>query len=185
MARLLAQRWADGVLRQAARLREVLRRAGDLDRAAERGEDEALATQRIVAMIDVAWVEQHLLMVATQQFEKWAKRMIEARGQARPEERRLLRLVRNSLEHLDEAELTEFEALPDAEGKCWSLKDLPGGRLPLGVTLRSDKVMVCDLIELDEIEANCRHLADEIFDEITRPDVESYIDWLVDDGWGR
>jgi hypothetical protein len=51
--------------------------------------------------------------------------MVEARGEVRPEEDRLIRLLRNSLEHLDEAELTDFEAMSGPTGNR-SLTDLPG-----------------------------------------------------------
>jgi hypothetical protein len=65
------------------------------------------------------------------------------------------------------------------------LRDLPGGRLPLGVTLGADKVMVCDLVGLDEIGKNCRQLANEILDEIEGPAIDAYIDWMIDDARGK
>lgn len=108
--------------------------------------------------------------------------MAEARGKIGPD--RLMRLLRNSLEHLDEAELDEFEALPGPSGNG-SLRGLPGGRLPLGVTLGADEVLVCDLVELDEIEKNCRQLADEILDEVEAPAIDAYIDWMIDDCRGK
>lgn len=184
VARLFAQRWADGTLRQATRLRDALQRASSLDRAYERMDDPTLTEWDIAARIDEVWVEQHLLMVSAQQFEKWAKRMAEARGETRPEEDRLMRLLRNSLEHLDEAELNDIEALPGLSGNR-SLRDLPGSRLPLGVTLGTDKVMVCDLVELDAIETNCRQLANEILDEIERPVIDAYIQRMIDDARGK
>lgn len=184
MARMFTQRWADGTLRQATRLRQALHRASSLDRAYERMDDPTLTEWDIAAKIDEVWIEQHLLMVSAQQFEKWAKRMAGARDEIRPEEDRLMRLLRNSLEHLDEAELNDVEALPGPSGNR-SLRDLPGGRLPLGVTLGADKVLVCDLVELDEIEKNCRQLANEILDEIEGPAIDAYIDWMIDDARGK
>lgn len=182
MVRMFAQRWADGTLRQAARLRDVLRRVAELDKAYERMDDMALTERDIAAKIDEVWVEQHLLLIAAHQFEKWVMKMIELRDDVRPDEQRLMRLLRNSLEHLDEAELTELEALPGSEGnRNRSIRDLPDGRLPLGVTLGSNKVMIFDLIKLDDIEKSCQQVADQIFEEITGPDVESYIDWMIDD----
>src|SRR3981081_1005198 len=104
--------------------------------------------------------------------------MATARDEIRPEEDRLMRLLRNSLEHLDEAELNDVEALPGPSGNRL-LRDLPGGRLPLGVPLGADQVMVCDTAELDAIEKNCRQLANEILDEIEGPAIDSYIDWMI------
>lgn len=95
-----------------------------------------------------------------------------------------MRLLRNSLEHLDEADLNDVEALPGPSGNR-SLRDLPGGRLPLGVTLRANKVLVCDLVEVDEIEKNCRQLANEILDEIESPAIDAYIDWMINDARGK
>lgn len=184
MARMFTQRWADGTLRQATRLRQALQRASNLDRAYERMDDSMLTEWDIAAKIDEVWIEQHLLMVSAQQFEKWAKRLARARGEIRPEEDRLMRLLRNSLEHLDEAELNDAEALPGPSGNR-SLRDLPGGRLPLGVTLGAGKVLVCDLVEVDEIEKNCRQLANEILDEIEGPAIDAYIDWMIDDARGK
>ncbi|WP_033440899.1 hypothetical protein [Saccharothrix sp. NRRL B-16314] len=184
MARMFTQRWADGTLRQATRLRHALRQASSFDKAYERMDDATLTEWDIAAKIDEVWIEQHLLMVSAQQFEKWAKRMAEARGGTRPAEDRLMRLLRNSLEHLDEAELNDFEALPGPSGNR-SLRDLPGGRLPLGVTLRADRVLVCDLVELDEIEKNCRQLANQILDEVEGPAIDAYIDWMIDDARGK
>lgn len=183
-ARMFTQRWADGTLRQAARLREALRRATNLDWMYERMKDPTLTEWDIAEKVDEVWVEQHLLMVSAQQFEKWARRMAEARGEVRPEEDRLMRLLRNSLEHLDEAELNDSEALPGPSGNR-SLRDLPGSRLPLGVTLGTDKIMVCDLVELDEIENNCRQLANAILDEIERPAIDAYINQMIDEARDR
>jgi hypothetical protein len=45
--------------------------------------------------------------------------------------------------------------------------------------------MVCDLVELDEIETNCRQLANEILDEIEGPAIDAYIDWMIDDARGK
>jgi hypothetical protein len=184
VARLFAQRWADGTLRQATRLRDALQRVSRLDRAYERMDDPTLTEWDIAARIDEVWVEQHLLMVSAQQFEMWAKRMAEAPGEIQPEEDRLMRLLRNSLEHFDEAELNDIEALPGLSGNR-SLRDLPGSRLPLGVTLGADKVMVCDLVELDAIETNCRQLANEILDEIQRPAIDAHIQRMIDDARGK
>ncbi|MFJ8963312.1 hypothetical protein ACIRG5_28395 [Lentzea sp. NPDC102401] len=184
MARMFAQRWADGTLRQARRLRHALKAASDMDRAYERMDAPGITELDIAAKIDEVWTEQHLLMVSAQQCEKWATKMAAARGETRPEEARLMRLLRNSLEHLDEAKLNDFEALPGPSGNR-SLRDLPNSRLPLGVTLGADNVMVCDLVELDEIERNCRQLADEIGDEIEGPAIDAYIDWMIDDARGR
>lgn len=128
MVRMFTQRWAEATLRQATRLRYALQRASSLDRAYERMGDPTLAELDIAAKIDEVWTEQHILMVSARQFEKWAKRMAAACAEVRPEEGRLMRLLRNSLEHLDEAELNELEALSGPSGNR-SLRDLPGGRL--------------------------------------------------------
>jgi hypothetical protein len=46
-------------------------------------------------------------------------------------------------------------------------------------------VLVCDLVEVDEIEKNCRQLANEILDEIEGPAIDAYIDWMIDDARGK
>lgn len=49
------------------------------------------------------------------------------------------------------------------------------------MTLGMDKVLTCDLVELDDIERNCRQLANEIFDEVEGPAIDDYIDWMIED----
>ncbi|MEV7042236.1 hypothetical protein [Amycolatopsis sp. NPDC051061] len=160
----LARRWSHGTLRQAERLRTELNRASRAYEARKTPEFLTSDLLDIEDILDAAWIEQHLLMVAAHQFDKWATRMLEARGDISPKENDLHRLVRNSLEHLDEAVLADKEALPGPTGNS-SLRRLPDSRLPLGVTVGEDKVMICDLVEVDEIEKRCIDLAEEIFDE--------------------
>lgn len=183
MARMFTQRRADGTPSSGTPPSSPPA-CEQLDRTYERMDDPTLTEWNIAAKIDEVWIEQHLLMVSAQQFEKWVKRMAGARGETRPEEDRLMRLLRNSLEHLDEAELNDVEVLPGPSGNR-SLRDLPGGRLPLGVTLGADKVLVCNLVDVDEIEKNCRQLANEILDEIEGPAVDTYVDWMIDDVGGK
>ncbi|MDQ0380293.1 hypothetical protein [Amycolatopsis thermophila] len=170
MARSFAERWAYGALRQAERLRDSLGRATVDERASQ-----GLPPESVTKRLDAAWVEQHLLLVSTQQFEKWATRMLKARGEIRDKESDLLRFLRNSLEHLDEAVLDGGYAVPGDSGN-WSLRQLPEGRLPLGIEIVDGQAKVLDLLDLDEIQRNCEELADEIFEEMASP----YIDDMID-----
>ncbi|SDL18392.1 hypothetical protein SAMN04488074_109219 [Lentzea albidocapillata subsp. violacea] len=167
-ARDLAQSWAQGTARQVQRLRAAVERASALDDAFARGQAGDLDAFDDAEVFGAAWVEQHLLAVAVQQFHKWAGRMLTARGEVSPTEDRLMRLVRNSLEHLDEAVLTGDEALPGPTGNS-SLRSLPGSRLSLRVATGTDRLMICGLVDVETIEQACRALAEEIIDDILGP----------------
>lgn len=84
-----------------------------------------------------------------------------------------MRLLRNSLEHLDEAVLDGGYAMPGPKGN-WSLRSLPTGRLPLGIELGADATMIFDLVDVERIEKNCADLAAEIFEE--EVDIDAMID---------
>jgi hypothetical protein len=188
VARSFAKLWADGTLRQVERYRERLKRAKVDSRAFDRGDGEGLTGSDVSDRLDEAWVEQHLLMVSAWQFEKWAQVMASLRGESRPKEMDKMRLVRNALEHLDETDLTVTGARPASKrdrALTELLPSLPGGELPLEVSLQGDRPTVFGLIEVDEIEKACQELADEIFAETTEHDVASYIDWMIDQERGK
>ncbi|MCA1195120.1 hypothetical protein [Saccharopolyspora sp. 6V] len=183
--RSFAERWALGALRQAERFREALKTATSADRAYELGEAEGWIAADVAELVDAAWVEQHLLTVATHQFETWTQKMLDARGDDETRGNQLIRDLRNVLEHLDEATIEDEHAVPNpsVRGKQ-SLKLLPGGRLPLGMTLGEDEVMVCDLVRLEEIEAACKDLTAEVFEEVNAHAIDLMIENAIEEQRG-
>lgn len=79
-------------------------------------------------------VEEHALVWAAHQLERWTTRLAEERGETPPEPEPWLRNVRNALEHLDETNLQESYAVPDelrGPKNGGSLARLDNERLPL------------------------------------------------------
>ncbi|WP_433916923.1 hypothetical protein [Streptomyces sp. NBC_01744] len=131
------QVWAEAVLRQAARTREVRKRSAIDERAWERQDDwPGLQTEQIEANWRTVWAEEHTLVWSAYQLERWQARLAKERGEPAPPENKPLRLARNALEHLDELHLEEFSAsIPEGktpkQAKRMAISSFPGEVLSL------------------------------------------------------
>ncbi|MFD6936247.1 hypothetical protein ACFWAP_08860 [Streptomyces goshikiensis] len=134
-AESFVQRWAEAVLRQAARTREVRKRTAGDNRAYERGEEPSLDQWTLDANRRELWTEEHMLVWSAHQLERWRARLAQERGEPAPQENEVLKDVRDALEHLDEAVLGVDAATPPEEGKRKqkgrALRKLPGQAMPL------------------------------------------------------
>ena len=186
--RSFAERWAAGTLRQADRVTEARGRALAIDRDYERMEDWSPTLAEVHQAFDDAWVEQHLLVVAAHQFDKWARRLIEVGSSVRaPLVPGSLATLRNSLEHLDEALFQRDLAVPDSTStkKTWSLAALPGGGLSLGSDWREATLTAFGILDVDAILNECQAVMSDIFEERVAPHVDWYIQSLIDQRRGK
>lgn len=104
------------------------------DRAIDYGEDWSPSEADLAVALEEVWVRGYKLVLSTYQMHRWVRAYRRATGQEdRPDE--MLRALRNTIEHLDEASLTELTAhkgVSTSRGKKWSIERLPGKELFLG-----------------------------------------------------
>ncbi|MET8179744.1 hypothetical protein [Streptomyces sp. NPDC005336] len=136
-AQEFVQRWAEAVLRQAARTREVRKRTAEDERAHERGEDPSLDSWTLNANHRELWTEEHMLVWSAHQLERWRARLAKERGEPAPSENEALKNARDALEHLDEAVLgMDAATSPDGSERKQTgraLRKLPGQAMSLNV----------------------------------------------------
>ncbi|MET7816266.1 hypothetical protein ABZT26_36195 [Streptomyces sp. NPDC005395] len=116
-AQEFVQRWAEAVLRQAARTREARKRVAADERAYDRGEVPGLDSWTLGANQRELWTEEHMLVWSAHQLDRWRARLAKERGEPAPPENEALKDARDALEHLDEAVLGLDSATPPEGGK--------------------------------------------------------------------
>jgi hypothetical protein len=135
-ARYMVRTWGEEVLRQVRRLRKARARAALDDRNYGRLEDWSPGLQQVEGNYRQQYAAEHLLVWTAHQLERWDARLRRERGEDPRPEDPVLKLIRDALEHLDEADFDEGDAVPpppqkknDPKGRA--LRQLPAGRLPL------------------------------------------------------
>jgi hypothetical protein len=123
------------------------------------------------------FAEEHALVWAAHQVERWAQRLAEERCDDPPPRDEVLANVRNALEHLDEADLEGGHAVPGFSGNR-SLRKLPGSRLELYTGYNG---LAFGLIDPDELERRALGVVAAIEDEL----MEAAADWWADMSSGR
>jgi hypothetical protein len=129
-------------------------------RAAERGEEWSPSELDLAQNFRSEWAEEHTLVWAAYQLERWARRLAEERGEEVPPVDEVLANVRHALEHLDEAEFQGNDALPGDRSR--SLRALPDGRLALETGSR----LAFGLISVKELEDRALGIVRSIEDEL-------------------
>ncbi|USQ81570.1 hypothetical protein NF556_07970 [Ornithinimicrobium faecis] len=172
--------WAESTIRQVQRVREIKQQAARLNRQLDREWDRDLATE-LEPLWRQNWTEEHSLIWALHQLERWTSRLARERGIELPEANAKLRDLRNALEHLDEAVLENghlAEAGEDPQ-KNRSLRRLPGASITIATSGR-----VFGTFDLQELEVLAREqferMEDEAF-EREEAEIEAAIDSYVDD----
>lgn len=112
LCRRFVRMWAEAVLRQVERVRELRVKAAKDGRSYERM-DGGPTTERLDANSRALWTEEHSLVWTAYQLERWVKRLAEVRFDEPPEMDRVLQTLRHALEHLDAAEFDGSGAVPD------------------------------------------------------------------------
>ncbi|MFF1920193.1 hypothetical protein ACFVW8_06400 [Streptomyces sp. NPDC058221] len=95
-----------------------------------------LTTLDLAANQRAMWAEDHTLVWAAYQLEQWQARLAKERGKPAPQRSEVLRLARNSLEHLVEARPEEDTASPqpdltNKQLKGTALTSFPGQTMSL------------------------------------------------------
>jgi hypothetical protein len=175
--RSFVQMWAEAVVRQVKRVREVRKKARSLGRSYERMDGEASAD-----VLDLAkcsreqWTEEQALVWAAHQVERWARRLAEERGDEPPPRDQVLANLRNALEHLDEAEFEGHHAVPGDGSR--SLRQLPGSRLRIAT---ADAGLAFGLIDVSELENRALGVVRAVEDDL----MEEAADWWAEMSSGR
>lgn len=159
---VFVQMWAEEVTRQVSRVRRTREKA-DFDwRAAERMEDWSPSELDIAQNFRTQWAEEHTLVWAAHQLERWVCRLAEERGEEIPPRDQALANVRNALEHLDEAEFEGDDVVPGERSR--SLRALPKSRLPLQTGFGNG--LAFGLIDVKELEDRALAIVSSIEDKL-------------------
>jgi hypothetical protein len=134
-ARHFVRVWAEAVIRQARRARDARQFSAEGWRAHDRGDHFASSSHELELDSRIQWAEEHLLVWSAHQLERWRGRLARERGETPPPENQELKLVRDALEHLDEAAFVDDEARSPADTGAAgrALRGLPGQRLRLSL----------------------------------------------------
>jgi hypothetical protein len=115
--RSFVQMWAEAVMLQVERVRQIRRKANADGRAYERMEDWSPDALDLARTFRAQWTEEQTLVWAAHQVERWARRLAEERGEEPPPRDQVLADLRNALEHLDEAEFDGGHAVPGGRSR--------------------------------------------------------------------
>jgi len=138
----LTRTWAEAVIRQVARVRDLRAKASLELWQYDRMEEWSPSQEEVGQTFREQWAEEHALVWAAVQLQRWTLRLARELVDDATRERIKVKLdaskdptltdLRNALEHLDEADLGDFYAT--AKGKFSanrSLRRLPGEELQL------------------------------------------------------
>ncbi|MFE6311781.1 hypothetical protein PS783_37950 (plasmid) [Streptomyces enissocaesilis] len=188
-AQEFVQRWAEAVLRQAARTREVRRRTATDERAYDLGDVPELDPWMLEANRRELWTEEHMLVWSARQLERWRARLAKERNEPAPPENEALKDARDALEHLDEAVLGLEAATPPEDGtrrqQGRALRKLPEQSLSLNIggdklfevldpeVIDREALAVVASIEAELNDWATDHFAELMRDEQKEEDVET------------
>lgn len=171
----LAIAWSEAVVRQIAVAQSAQTEYNNAISAADRADDWSPTDDAIHERFRNMWTSHSTLVWMSFQLEKWNTRLHAERNRDVPPSVPLLRELRNTLEHLDEAILCDFCARPGADPKAnRSLRELPDSELPIGSHGKGSKLF--GLVALDEIEQTASHLLNAIAAEIDEYCADRYAD---------
>jgi hypothetical protein len=154
------QMWAEAVIRQIERVRERRKKyADDLWLYDHEPLGIAPTKEDLEDNFRVMWAEEHTLIWAAHQLERWNKRLAFENGRKPPEPDAVLANVRNALEHLDEADFEDYHAVPGDLGDNRSLRALGGLPLTIGTSIGGN------LISPQELEKRALAVVERIADE--------------------
>lgn len=171
--------WAESALRQIDRVREVRQQAARLNRQLDREWDASLE-KALEPLWRQNWTEEHSLVWALHQLERWASRLARERGVEPTAHNAELRDLRNALEHLDEAVLNKghlAEAGDDPKTNR-SMRRVAGGNISIATGGK-----LFGRLDLGDLETTAREHFERMEDEAYQREealidaaVESYLD---------
>jgi hypothetical protein len=170
LCKTFVQMWAEAMIRQVKRVKQLRIKAAKDGRSFERMEDWSPTTEDLAENSRAQWAEEQTLVWAAHQLARWAKRLAEERCQDLPEPDEVLSNLRNALEHLDEAEFTDEAsfvkgAVPGEGSKNRSLRALPSSRLSIS-TPEGLGPPAFGLIAVEELEQRAEAYVRRIEDEM-------------------
>jgi hypothetical protein len=181
-ARFFVEMWAEAVIRQLARVREGHKKYA-ADQWAYYGDDEDSPTAEDMAHnFRTQWAEEHMLIWASHQLERWIKRLAIERGQTPSPDDEVLTNVRNALEHLDEADLIDGYAVPGFLGSNRSLRELPDGRLSIALGIGR---IGGGFLTVEELERRALAIVRKIENEDYEKEMGQIEMWLIDEMRGK
>lgn len=142
------QMWAEAVLRQLDRVREMREKDRTDLRNWDRGQEGSPTDDDVARNFRILWTEEQILVWAAYQLERWTRRLAIERGREPTTPDPVLMDVRNALEQLDEVDVAA-DAPPGSLGGSRSLRELPGGNIAIAVGGRK----AFDLIDPEELGA--------------------------------
>jgi hypothetical protein len=148
--RMLAM-WARAAQADAHSYWQAAVRANWMDWAIDKLEEWSPDERDLPSALEQVWVRGYKLIMSAYQMERWLQAHRKLNGE--PVQTKQYRHLRNALEHLDEAHLTEVAAVkrPDDTEKR-SIEELPGRQLFLGFSSSSteDAFGIVNLAEVTE-----------------------------------
>lgn len=165
--------WARASQVDARRYREAAAHAHRLDKIISYGDVWPLPIEDLAPAVQEVWICGYRLVMSAFQMERWKFIHQQTLGVAEsPNEP--LRNLRNALEHLDEAQFSEFFAYRDPDGpKRQSIGHLPGQSIFLGFHA-SYIDLLFGLVEVDSLVEDANRFSD--LDQPEEPDYSDY-DW--------
>jgi hypothetical protein len=116
------QMWAKAVIRQVDRVRKEREKDEADSGSHDHNEEWSPTDDELHRNFRSRWTEEHMPVWAAYQLERWTRRLAIDRGEQVPEPDGVLAALRNALEHLDEADFIEGEAVPGPLGINRSLR---------------------------------------------------------------
>ncbi|MGW1496801.1 hypothetical protein [Streptomyces sp. NPDC002402] len=174
VVRMLAL-WARSVQRDAHSYYQAASKAVWTDRAIDYGEEWSPTEDDLARVIEDVWVRGYRLVMSAYQMERWSQAHQQIIGAIEQSDERL-RMLRNTIEHLDEASFTDLVAqkgTPDPKNKRkkWSIDELPGKELFLGFDAGFTEAAF-GLVSLRDVTTRARRYA-----QLDAPDEPSFDDY--------
>lgn len=166
----LTRSWAEATARLIVQAREQRRRFANLENAYERSDVDGLTWDYVEEVQRTVWSTECLLILSASNLETWMRKLYEIRRRGAPPRIALLKQLRNSIEHLHEANIDEttWTATPaNAYSERRGIGALPDGKFDVW---SGPLVYVPE----DEIESLAKGLLDELATEL-----DDYVrDWI-------
>ncbi|MFD0191903.1 hypothetical protein ACFVG1_31280 [Streptomyces bacillaris] len=174
VVRMLAL-WARSVQRDAHSYYQAASKAVWTDRAIDYGEEWSPTEDDLARVIEDVWVRGYRLVMSAYQMERWSLAHQQIIGGSEQSDDRL-KMLRNTIEHLDEASFTDLVAQrgpldPKNKNKKWSIDRLPGKELFLGFDAGFTEAAF-GLLNLRDVTTRAHQYA-----ELDAPDEPSFDDY--------
>ncbi|MEU6306969.1 hypothetical protein [Streptomyces chartreusis] len=177
VVRMLAL-WARSVQCDAHSYYQAASKAAWTDRAIDYGEEWSPTEHHLARVIEEVWVRGYRLVMSAYQMERWLQAYQQITGGSEQSDDRL-RMLRNTIEHLDEASFTDLVARkgppdPKNKRKKWSIDELPGKELFLGFDAGFTEAAF-GLVNLKDVTTRARQSA-----QLDAPDEPSFDDYVTE-----